>query len=62
VNGEIRLPTAPAHELKLRRQAQAQTYASDMKVAQQALAQTDLGRALGVLNCYLPRPVRSRPG
>jgi len=43
-------------EAALRRQAQAQAYASDMSLAQQALAMDDLGRARRLLQAHRPAP------
>ena len=45
---------AEANEARLRQQAQAQAYASDMNLAQQALAMNDLGRARRLLEDHRP--------
>ena len=47
---------AEEKEAALRRQAQAQAYASDMSLAQQALAMDDLGRARRLLQAHRPAP------
>jgi WD40 repeat protein len=47
---------AQANEARLRRQAEAQAYASDMNLAQQALAMNDLGRARRLLESHRPGP------
>jgi len=47
---------AQEKEVALRRQVQAQAYASDMSVAQQALAMDDLGRARRLLEDHRPGP------
>jgi WD40 repeat protein/serine/threonine protein kinase len=47
---------AQEKEAALRRQVQAQAYASDMSLAQQALAMNDLGRARRLLEAHRPAP------
>jgi WD40 repeat protein/serine/threonine protein kinase len=47
---------AQANEARLRRQAEAQAYASDMSLAQQALALNNLGQAEYLLNRHRPKP------
>ena len=47
---------AQEKEAALRRQAQAEAYASDTSLAQQALAVNDLGRARRLLEDHLPAP------
>jgi WD40 repeat protein/serine/threonine protein kinase len=47
---------AQEKEAALRRQVQAQAYASDMSLAQQALAINDLGRARRLLEAHRPVP------
>jgi WD40 repeat protein len=47
---------AQAKEAALRRQSQARAYASDMSLAQQALAMNDLGRARRLLEAHQPAP------
>jgi len=47
---------AEERETALRRQAQTQAYASDMSLAQQALAMDDLGRARRLLDAHRPAP------
>jgi WD40 repeat protein len=46
---------ARANETQLRKQAQMQAYASDMKAAQVALQQNNRGMAVDLLRRYLPR-------
>jgi WD40 repeat protein/serine/threonine protein kinase len=50
----VRERQAREKEAALRRQVQAQAYASDMSVAQQALAVNDLGRARRLLEAHRP--------
>jgi WD40 repeat protein len=52
----IRAQRAQTNEAQLRRQAQAQAYASDISLAQQALAMDDLGRARRLLEAHRPAP------
>jgi WD40 repeat protein/serine/threonine protein kinase len=52
----VRARQAREKEAALRRQVQAQAYASDMSVAQQALAANDLGRARRLLEAHRPAP------
>ena len=47
---------AQAEEAQQRRRAEAQAYASDMSLAQQALAMNDLGRARRLLDAHRPAP------
>ncbi|HKY09637.1 MAG TPA: serine/threonine-protein kinase, partial [Candidatus Binatia bacterium] len=48
--------TAQANETKLRKLAQVQAYASDMKAAQAALQQNSRQQAVTLLNQYWPKP------
>jgi eukaryotic-like serine/threonine-protein kinase len=48
--------TARQNEVRLRKESQAQAYASDMKAAQVALQQHNLGMAVDLLRRHFPRP------
>jgi WD40 repeat protein/serine/threonine protein kinase len=52
----IRATKAKQAESHLRQQAQAEAYASDVSLAQQALATNDLGRARRLLEAHRPAP------
>jgi WD40 repeat protein/tRNA A-37 threonylcarbamoyl transferase component Bud32 len=52
----VRATQAKRAESRLRQQVQAEAYASDMSLAQQALAMNDLGRARGLLEGHRPKP------
>ncbi len=54
--GLIQARVAQTKEAQLRRSAQVQGYASDMKSAQAALLQQNRGMALQLLERYLPKP------
>lgn len=51
----LRAERSAKSELQQREQAEAQGYNSDMNLAQQALSQNNLGRALAVLNRHQPK-------
>jgi len=52
----IRARQAQREQGRLRQQAETQAYAADMSLAQQALAASNLGRAVDLLNRHRPRP------
>jgi WD40 repeat protein/serine/threonine protein kinase len=58
MQSRLRLEAVAARdqEARWRRQAQAEAYASDMSVAQQALAANDLGRTRRLLEAHRPAP------